>query len=237
MPHAEAFHNSRVPTSSRGFAVPNSRPFCVGRNICGAHGGTGNRSDGLNVSPRTCTAFAEWLRSCGVKTVAMQSTGVYWIPLYDILEEFGFEIFLVNARHTKNLPGRKSDVQESQWLLKLHTHGLLNNSFQPPSDIRVLRTYWRLRAEHATGMATCIQRMQKALTQMNIQLANVISDLSGWTGQRIVRAILGGERDPEHSPPCAIPAFTRHRRRSPRASQAPGSQTLLFVLQQEVAHV
>jgi hypothetical protein len=141
--------------------------------------------------------LAEWLRSCGVKTIAMQSTGVYWIPLYDILEEHGFEVFLVNARHTKNLPGRKSDVQESQWLLKLHTHGLLNNSFQPPSDFRVLRTYWRLRAEHATGMATCVQRMQKALTQMNIQLANVISDLSGTTGQAIVRAILNGERDPE----------------------------------------
>ena len=141
--------------------------------------------------------MAEWLRGCGVKTVAMQSTGVYWIPLCDILEEFGFEVFLVNARHTKNLPGRKSDVQESQWLLKLHTHGLLNNSFQPPSDIRVLRTYWRLRAEHATGMATCIQRMQKALTQMNIQLANVISDLSGRTGQAIIRAILNGERDPQ----------------------------------------
>jgi transposase len=141
--------------------------------------------------------LAEWLRSCGVKTVAMQSTGVYWIPLYDILEERGFEVFLVNARHTKNLPGRKSDVQESQWLLKLHTHGLLNNSFQPPSDIRVLRTYWRLRAEHATGMETCIQRMQKALTQMSIQLANVISDLGGTTGQAIVRAILNGERDPQ----------------------------------------
>jgi transposase len=84
--------------------------------------------------------LADWLRSCGVKTVAMQSTGVYWIPIYEILEERGFEVYLVNARHTKNLPGRKSDVQESQWLLKLHTYGLLNNSFQPPSEIRVLRT-------------------------------------------------------------------------------------------------
>jgi transposase len=119
------------------------------------------------------------------------------IPLYDILEEFGFEVFLVNARHTKNLPGRKSDEQESQWLLKLHTYGLLNNSFQPPSEIRVLRTYWRLRVEQATGMATCIQRMQKALTQMNIQWANVISDLSGKTGQAILRAILNGEGDPQ----------------------------------------
>jgi transposase len=92
--------------------------------------------------------LADWLRSCGVDTVAMQSTGVYWIPLYEILEERGFEVYLVNARHTKNLPGRKSDVQESQWLLKLHTYGLLNNSFQPTAEIRVARTYWRQRAEH-----------------------------------------------------------------------------------------
>ena len=126
---------------------------------------------------------ADWLQSCGVKTVAMQSTGVYGIPLYEILEERGFEVYLVNARRTKNLPGRKSDVQESQWLLKLHTYGLLNNSFRPPAEIRVVRTYWRQRAEHVQGAATCVQRMQKALTQMNVQLANVISDLSGLTGQ------------------------------------------------------
>ena len=125
----------------------------------------------------------------------MQCTGVYSIPLYDILEERGFEVYLVNARHTKNLPGRKTDVQESQWLLKLHTYGLLNNSFQPPSEIRTLRTYWRQRAEHVTGAATCIQRIQKALTQMNLQLANVISDISGLTGQRILRAIIAGERE------------------------------------------
>ena len=94
--------------------------------------------------------LANWLQSCGVKTVALQSTGVYWIPLYDILEECGFQVYLVNARHTKNLPGRKSDVEESQWLLKLHTHGLLNNSFQPPSKIRTLRTYWRQRLQQVT---------------------------------------------------------------------------------------
>jgi hypothetical protein len=111
------------------------------------------------------------------------------------LEERGFEVYLVNARHTKNRPGRKSDAQESQWLLKLHTYGLLNNSFQPLSKIRTLRTYWRQRLQHVTGAATCVQRMQKALTQMNIQLANVISDLSGFTGQLIVRAIVAGERD------------------------------------------
>src|SRR6267142_5678001 len=127
----------------------------------------------------------------------MQSTGVYWIPLYEILEERGLEVYLVNARHTKNLPGRKSDVQESQWLLKLHTYGLLNNSFQPTAEIRTVRTYWRQRAEHVRAASTCIQRMQKVLTQMNVQLANVISDLSVLTGQTIVRTILAGERDPK----------------------------------------
>src|SRR5712664_3978731 len=134
--------------------------------------------------------LADWLETCEVETIAMQSTGVYWIPLYEILEERGFEVYLVNARHTKNLPGRKSDVQESQWLLKLHTYGLLRNSFHPPAEIRVLRTYWRQRAEHVAGAATCILRMQKTLTQMNVQLANVISDISGLTGQTIIRTIV-----------------------------------------------
>jgi transposase len=135
--------------------------------------------------------MADWLQSCGVKTIAMQSTGVYWIPLYDILEERGLQVYLVNARYTKNLPGRKTDVQESQWLLKLHTYGLLGDSFQPASAIRVMRTYWRQRAEHVRGAASCIQRIQKALTQMNVQLANVISDISGLTGQAISASYSG----------------------------------------------
>jgi len=153
-----------------------------------------------------------------VRTVALQSTGVYWIPLYDILEERGFQVYLVNARHTKNLPGRKSDVQESQWLLKLHTYGLLNNSFQPPSKIRTLRTYWRQRLQHVTGAATCVQRMQKALTQMNIQLANVISDLSGVTGQLIVRAIVAGERNPQKLAELRSPADSSQPRRDRQKS-------------------
>jgi len=162
--------------------------------------------------------LADWLQNCGVRTVALQSTGVYWIPLYDILEERGFQVYLVNARHTKNLPGRKSDVQESQWLLKLHTYGLLNNSFQPPSKIRTLRTYWRQRLQHVTGAATCVQRMQKALTQMNIQLANVISDLSGVTGQLIVRAIVAGERNPQKLAELRSPADSSQPRRDRQKS-------------------
>src|SRR5229473_1619969 len=178
--------------------------------------------------------LADWLQSCGVKTVALQSTGVYWIPLYDILEERGFEVYLVNARHTKNLPGRKSDVQESQWLLKLHTHGLLNNSFQPSAEIRVMRTYWRQRGEHVRGASTCVQRMQKALTQMNVQLANVISDVSGLTGQTIVRAILAGERDPRKLAELSHPQIRANREEIAKSLEGNWRLELLFVLKQEM---
>src|SRR5882762_1396903 len=140
-------------------------------------------------------AMAHWLKQCRINTVAMQSTAVYWIAVFDILEHAGFEVYLVNARDTKNLPGRKSDVQESQWLMKLHTYGLLRNSFRPSQEIRTMRTYWRQRNDLVQAAASHIQRMQKVLTQMNIQLANVLSDISGVTGQAIIQAILAGQRD------------------------------------------
>jgi transposase len=140
--------------------------------------------------------MAEWLKSCGIETVVMQSTGVYWIAVYDVLEKAGFKVWLSNARETKNLPGRKSDVQESQWLMKLHTYGLLRNSFRPPEQIRAVRTIWRLRDRNVRDAAREIQHMQKAMTTMNVQLANVMSDVAGVSGQAIIRAILGGERDP-----------------------------------------
>lgn len=139
--------------------------------------------------------LAEWLRACGIKTVVMQSTGVYWIPVYDVLEQHGFDVWLVNARETRNLPGRKSDVQESQWLLKLHTYGLLRKSFRPTAEIRAVRACWRERSEYVRQAGACIQRMQKALTEMNVQIATVLSDLSGLTGMKIIRAIVGGERN------------------------------------------
>src|ERR1022692_1915469 len=137
-----------------------------------------------------------WLKSCGITTVVMQSTGVYWIAIYDLLEQAGFDVYLVNARGTKNLPGRKSDVQECQWLRKLHTYGLLRNSFRPPEEICAVRTIWRVRDRWVQDCGRAVQQMQKALTTMNVQLANTISDLGGVTGQAIVRAILAGERDP-----------------------------------------
>jgi transposase len=141
--------------------------------------------------------MADWLKACGIETVVMQSTGVYWIALYDVLEGRGFHICLANARHTKNLPGRKSDVQESQWLLKLHTYGLLRNSFRPPDEIRALRSLWRLRDRHVKEAGRAVQHMQKSMVTMNIQLSNAISDITGVTGQAIIRAILAGERNPE----------------------------------------
>jgi transposase len=141
--------------------------------------------------------MADWLKACGIQTVVMQSTGVYWIALYDVLEARGFQMCLANARHTRNLPGRKSDVQESQWLLKLHTYGLLRNSFRPPDEIRALRSLWRLRDRHVKEAARTVQHMQKSMITMNVQLSNTISDLSGMTGLAIIRAILAGERDPK----------------------------------------
>jgi transposase len=178
-------------------------------------------------------AMANWLKQCGVRTVAMQSTGVYWIAVYDILEQAGLEVYLVNARDTKNLPGRKSDVQESQWLMKLHTYGLLRNSFRPSQEIRTMRTYWRQRNDLVQSAGRHIQRIQKALTQMNIQLANVLSDVSGMTGQAIIKAILAGERDPHK-----LAAFRDHRVKASgeeiaRSLEGNWEEDLLFVMQQE----
>ena len=140
-------------------------------------------------------AIADWLQACGVDTVAMESTGVYWIPLYELLESRGFKVLLVNARHVKNVSGRKSDVLDCQWLQQLMSYGLLSGAFRPADGVCVLRSLWRQREMLLRSQARQVQHMQKALTQMNIQLANVISDVAGETGQKILRAIVAGERD------------------------------------------
>ena len=178
-------------------------------------------------------AMAEWLKQCRIRTVAMQSTGVYWVAVYDILEQAGFEVYLVNARDTKNLPGRKSDVQEGQWLMKLHTYGLLRNSFRPAQEIRVMRTYWRQRNDLIQSAGRHIQRMQKALTQMNIQLANVLSDISGVTGQAIIKAILAGERDPHKLAVLRNPRVKASDEDIARSLEGNWQPDLLFVLKQE----
>ena len=141
-------------------------------------------------------AMADWFEQCGVKIVAMESTGVYWIPLYEVLECRGFEVLLVNARHVKNVSGRKSDVLDCQWLQQLLTFGLLRGAFRPAEQMCALRALSRQRARLLRDQGRFVQHMQKAMTLMNIQLANVISDVAGATGQKIVRAIVAGERDP-----------------------------------------
>jgi transposase len=163
----------------------------------------------------------------------MQSTGVYWISVYDILEEIGLEVYLVNARDTRNLPGKKTDVQESQWLMKLHTYGLLRNSFRPPQEIRMMRNYWRQRNDLVQSAGRHIQRMQKVLTQMNVQLANVISDLSGVTGQAIIKAILDGERDPWELAALCHPRIKASEEEVASSLQGNWQDDLLFVLKQE----
>jgi len=140
-------------------------------------------------------ALADWLAQCGIKTVAMESTGVYWIPLYELLQRRGFEVLLVNARHVKNVSGRKSDVLDCQWLQQLMSFGLLRGAFRPDDKVCELRSITRQRAMLLKSQGRHVQHMQKALTQMNIQLANVISDVAGVTGQKIIREIVAGERD------------------------------------------
>ncbi len=141
-------------------------------------------------------ALAEWLIECRVETVAMEATGVYWIPVFQILEAKGLEVNLVNAHHVKTVPGRKSDVLDCQWLQKLHTCGLLSASFRPHDQVCVLRSYIRQRETLIKEAATHVQRMQKALIQMNLQLHKVVSDMTGATGMVIIRAMVAGERNP-----------------------------------------
>lgn len=140
--------------------------------------------------------LADWFSRCGIKTVVMESTGVYWIPIFEILEQRGFEVMVVNARDAKHVPGRKTDVSDAEWLQRLHEYGLLRASFRPQAEIAGLRAYLRQRERLLDYAAAHIQHMQKALTQMNLQLHHVMSDITGVTGMTIIRAIVAGERDP-----------------------------------------
>jgi transposase len=177
-------------------------------------------------------AMADWFKECGVTSVAMEATGIYWLALFQILEHRGFEVLLVNARQTKNVAGRKSDVLDCQWIQRLHTYGLLQGSFRPEDAYCVLRTYLRYRDELVGTRSTQCQHMQKALLQMNVQLPHVLSDVTGVSGLAIIDAMLKGERDP------AVLATLVHR--NVRASAATIQAALkadyrpehLFVLQQ-----
>jgi transposase len=178
--------------------------------------------------------MADWLKACRIDTVAVQATGVYWIALYDVLEQHSIRVVLVNARHTKNVPGRKTDVQECQWLMKLHTYGLMRDSFRLQQDMEYVRTIWRVRDRHVKEAAEAIQHMQKSMTKMNIQLANAISDISGVSGQAIVAAILGGERDPYKLADLADYRIKASREEVARSLEGNWRPDVLFELQQSV---
>jgi transposase len=186
-----------------------------------------------------CTAdletLADWLQQCGVTTVAMESTGVYWIPLFELLEARGFTVVLTDAREVQRAPGRpKSDVQDCQWLQRLHTYGLLAAAFRPAEQVCVLRSYLRQRAMLVTYASQHIQHMQKALTQMNIKLQHVLSDVTGVTGMAILKAILSGERDPQKLAQFRDRHCQHSETEIARALQGNWRTEHLFALQQAV---
>jgi transposase len=185
---------------------------------------------------RTFTSDLEvlvaWLEACDIDTVAMESTGVYWVPLYELLEQHGIVPYLVNGRHVKNVPGRKSDWNDAQWLQKLHALGLLRASFRPDAEIAALRTLVRYRSELIAHRAPHILHLQKALQQMNIKLERVLSDIMGTTGQAIIRAIVAGERDPVRVAKLRNPACRSSEETIAKALTGTWKPELLFVLTQ-----
>lgn len=198
-----------------------------------------NDRDAKNVQRFGCFtadlhALANWLEQCGIQTVAMESTGVYWIPLFQILESHGFEVNLVNAHFVKTVPGRKSDVLDCQWLQRLHTYGLLSGSFRPENSVCVLRSYVRQRGNLIRSATVHVQRMQKALTQMNVQLHRVLTDITGSSGMAIIQAIVGGERDPQKLVLLCDPRVKRSRRDIAQALNGDYRAEHVFVLEQEL---
>jgi transposase len=180
-------------------------------------------------------ALADWLIACGVDTAAMESTGVYWIPIFEILAARGIQVYLVNAQHVKRVPGRKSDYLDCQWLQKLHTLGLLSASFRPDAEICALRAFLRHRAQLIQHRAPHILHMQKALQQMNLQLHHVLSDITGTTGLLILRAIVAGERDPLTLARLRHPACKSSQQTIAKALTGNWRDEHLFALKQSLA--
>ncbi|MBT9141927.1 MAG: hypothetical protein DDT29_00320 [Dehalococcoidia bacterium] len=200
MKHSTKKHEAKQPKGRKSFPIIN--PNAAGIDIgSGEHYvAVPEERDDQPIRRFGCftsdiESMADWLRECRIDTVVMESTGVYWIPTFQILETRGFQVILVNARQVANVPGRKTDVSDCEWLQRLHTYGLLSGSFRPDDSVCVLRSYWRHRDNLIRYASAHIQHMQKALTEMNIQLHKVISDITGVTGMRIIGAIIDGERE------------------------------------------
>ena len=179
--------------------------------------------------------LADWLAECRVETVVMESTGVYWIPLFGVLEERGFQVMLVDPRRIKNVPGRKTDVQDCQWLQQLHTYGLLSGAFRPDEDIRRLRSYLRQRAMLVEYASQHVQHMQKALTQMNVKLQNVIRDITGKTGMDIIEAIVRGERSPRRLAQLRDPRIKSDEKTIAKSLRGHWREEHIFELSQALA--
>ena len=180
-------------------------------------------------------ALADWLQQCGITTVAMESTGVYWIPVFQILEVRGFEVFLVNAHYLKSVPGRKSDASDCQWIQYLHSVGLLQGSFRPPDEICAIRTLWRHRQSLLQMAAEHILHIQKALNQMNVQVHHVLSDITGFSGLAILDAILAGERDCVRLAQLCHPSVKSSRDKVAQALEGDYRPEHVFTLRQSLA--
>lgn len=177
----------------------------------------------------------DWLEAQKVKSVAMEATGVYWLPLYGVLEASGMKVSMVNGKQTRNLPGRKTDMKDCQWGATLHAHGLLQAGFVPPEHIRRLQDYLRLRADHLTSAASCVQHQQKALERMNVKLHDVISSLVGESGIRVIEAILAGERDPDRLLAlCDVRIQNQKAQRVKESLRGTWAEEHLFALRQAV---
>lgn len=178
--------------------------------------------------------MVQWLLDCGIKSVVMQATGVYWFGLYQVLEDHGLAVTVSNARYTKMLPGRKTDVAECQWLQQLESFGLLTQSFRPTEEFRVLRSYMRQRENLVADIGICIQRIQKVLTEMNLQIGNVLSDINGKSGMAILRAIVKGERDPYRLADLCDSRIKAKRRQVAESLEGAWRRELLFILKQQL---
>ena len=185
----------------KGFdqVYPNAAGIDIGANEHYVAVPTGRNAETVRCfSSVTCELhkLADWLKKCGIETIAMESTGMYWIPTFEILEKRGFDVILVHAEHVKKVPGRKTDVTDAQWIQQLHSYGLLNGCFRPSQEICPLRVYMRQRQSNIQQASTYVLHMQKALDQMNVQVHRAVSDITGKTGMKIIKAILAGEKDP-----------------------------------------
>jgi len=196
--------NRKRPTHKTNRTMPMIHPNAAAIDVGATMHMAAVRADRVPEPVRSFGTFTtdlhqlvDWFTECGVETVVMESTSVYWIPIFELLDAHGFTVLLVNARDAKHVPGRKTDVSDAQWLQRLHSHGLLRASFRPKGQIAELRAYVRQRERLLEYAASHIQHMQKALMEMNLQLHHVVADITGTTGLRIIRAILAGERDPE----------------------------------------